>query len=256
VSTLLEVKNLTKSYSESLFAVKDVSFHIAEGECLGLVGGSGSGKSTLARLILALEKPDQGEIQLLGLPIYKMRGKLLRQARRHVQVVFQDPTASLNSRLPIWKSVIEPLDNYPDVQPLYLKDVRNNRRLMAGKLLELVGLGRELGDKYPHQLSGGQKQRVAIARGLSLQPKLLICDETTASLDVSVQAQILNLLKDMQETLGIAYLFISHDLSAVRFMCNRIAVMKDGCIVEQFHSSDLLQQERHPYTQQLIEAVM
>lgn len=239
-----------------MFAVKEVAFTIQEGECVGLVGGSGSGKSTLARLLLVLEKPDYGEIEWSGVSVHSLQNKNLRQARRQVQVVFQDSTSSLNPRLPIWKSIVEPLTNYPDVQPDFLLEVRHDQRREAHRLLELVCLNKDLAEQYPHQLSGGQRQRVAIARGLSIQPKLLICDEPTASLDVSVQAQILNVLKDMQERFGVAYLFISHDLAATQFMSDRILVMKDGQLVEQLDTSDLLSQSKHPYTRQLIEAIV
>lgn len=251
---LLEVIRVSKSYSAGIKALDSISLAIAEGECLGLVGESGSGKSTLARLILGLERPDQGEVRLNGAPFHTLKGGALRAARKHVQAVFQDPTASLNPRLRIWQSVVEPLENYPEVLPAFLSQVRKSGREMAAVLLELVGLRRELLDRYPHQLSGGQRQRVAIARAISLQPRLVVCDEPTSSLDVSIQAQILNLLKQLRRELGISYLFISHDIAAVRFMSDRMAVMKRGVLVDWFAAEELLASGQHPYTRQLVEA--
>lgn len=253
---LLEVKQISKSYTAKVKTLTNISFTIAQGECLGLVGESGSGKSTLAKLILGLERPEQGEIMLNGVPFHTLRGHALRDARKHVQVVFQDPTASLNPRLPIWKAVIEPLENYPEVVPDFLRQVRNSRRDMAIVLLDRVGLGQEVLDRYPHQLSGGQKQRVAIARGLSLQPKLLICDEPTSSLDVSIQAQILNLLKELKREMNMSYLFISHDMASVRFMSDRIAVLKNGQLVDLFASEKLFDRNRHAYTRSMVNAVV
>jgi ABC-type oligopeptide transport system ATPase subunit len=258
VNDLLTVNRLFKTYSESgsiVSAVQDVSLRISEGECLGIVGESGSGKSTLARLLLALDQPDSGEVLLNGTSLFELKGRALRETRKHIQVVFQDPTSSLNQRLPIWRSIMEPLDNFPDVKPPFLADVRHSRRDTAAKLLEMVGLQAAHMDRYPHELSGGQRQRVAIARGISLSPKLLICDEPTSSLDVSVQAQILHLLKSMQTKLGMAYLFISHDIAAVRVMSDRIIVMKAGRIVDQFASDQIMSEDRHEYTRQLVAAV-
>jgi len=258
VQTLLTVDHLHKTYREAkatVTALQDVSLHLHEGECLGVVGESGSGKSTLGRVLLALERPDSGEIRFGDTLLLALKGAALREIRQHIQVVFQDPTAALNQRLPIWKSVMEPLDNFPRVNPPFLQDVRHSRRETAARLLEMVGLSPEHLDRYPHELSGGQRQRVAIARGISLSPKLLICDEPTSSLDVSVQAQILQLLKHLQKRLGMAYLFISHDIAAVRMMSDRIIVMKEGQIVDQFESHELLNEDRHRYTRQLVEAV-
>nr|WP_255711582.1 dipeptide/oligopeptide/nickel ABC transporter ATP-binding protein [Pelosinus baikalensis] len=254
----MTVNRLYKTYRESgtiVEAVQDVSLSICEGECLGLVGESGSGKSTLARLLLAIEPPDSGEIQLNGESLLALKGSALRKARRHFQVVFQDPNASLNQRLPVWQSIMEPLDNFPDVKPPFLADVRYCRRDTAVKLLEMVGLQAGHMERYPHELSGGQRQRVAIARGISLMPKLLICDEPTSSLDVSVQAQILQLLKNLQSELRMSYLFISHDIVAVRIMSDNIIVMKEGCIVDRFASQEIMSPNRHEYTQQLVSAV-
>lgn len=250
---MLQVKRVTKSY-QSNRVLTDVSFRIQEGECLGLIGGSGSGKSTIAKLILGLDQHDSGEILLTDVDFKHLKGNKLRKVRRHVQIVFQDPAASLNPKLPVWKSVIEPLENYPEVVPDFLMGIRKEKRMMAEILLEKVGLNAGLLDRYPHQLSGGQRQRVAIARGISLQPKLLICDEPTSSLDVSIQAQILNLLKELKRELNMSYLFISHDMAAVRFMSERIAVLEEGVLVDLFSTDDLFSKDRHPYTKKLVEA--
>jgi peptide/nickel transport system ATP-binding protein len=252
---MLEVKKVSKSYRSNK-VLNDVSFHMQQGECLGLIGESGSGKSTIAKLILGLDQYDSGQIILNNFDFNQLKGRELRKARRHVQVVFQDPSASLNPKLPIWKSVIEPLENYPEVIPVFLKEVRKERRKMAEILLEKVGLHSGLLDRYPHQLSGGQRQRVAIARGISLQPSLLICDEPTSSLDVSIQAQILNVLKELKREINMSYLFISHDMAAVQYMCERIAVFKEGMLVDLFLSKDLFSEDRHPYTRKLVEAVL
>lgn len=255
---LLTVNGLCKTYRKSdsiVEAVRDVSLSIGEGECLGLLGESGSGKSTLARILLLIESPDCGEIRLCDQSLLTLKSSALRKARKDFQVIFQDPTASLNQRLPIWQSIMEPLDNFPEVAPPFLADVRHCRKETAVKLLEIVGLKADHILRYPHELSGGQLQRVAIARGISLMPKLLICDEATASLDVSVQAQILQLLKQLQKELHMSYLFISHDIIAVRMMSDRILVMKEGRIVDRFASPDIMSQNRHPYTRQLVSIV-
>lgn len=252
---MLEMKNVSKLYMNTQ-AVNDVSLKVSQGECLGLVGESGSGKSTVAKLLLGLEKCDAGEILLNGLLLNRLKGKQLKAYRRHVQIVFQDPSASLNPKLPIWKSIIEPLENYPEVTPSFLIEYKKDKQQMAEALLSIVGLPSDLLKRFPHQLSGGQKQRVAIARGISLQPALLICDEPTSSLDVSVQAQILNLLKELNRDLGMSFLFISHDLAAIRYICNRIILLKEGEIVDLFSSEDLFSDKRHPYTKLLLEAGM
>ncbi|WP_201318038.1 ABC transporter ATP-binding protein [Paenibacillus sp. EPM92] len=257
MNELMSVEGISKTYTDNgrkIAALQGVSLHIGEGECLGVVGESGSGKSTLGRLLLALERPDEGDIRFQGVSLTGLKGKALRTMRQHIQVVFQDPTASLNGRLPIWRSVMEPLDNFPSVIPPFLADTRKSRRETAAKLLEMVGLHRDYVERYPHELSGGQRQRVAIARGISLNPKLLICDEPTSSLDVSVQAQILKLLKSLQVKLGMSYLFISHDITAVRMISNRIIVMKEGQIVDRFQSDQITSEERHAYTRLLISA--
>jgi len=252
---LLQVKHVSKSYQTNS-VLSDVSFQMKQGECLGLIGESGSGKSTVAKLIVGLEQLDEGKIILNGIDFQSLKGSKLRKVRRHVQIVFQNPMASLNPKLRIWKSIIEPLENYPEVVPFFLKEVRNDGRKMAGILLEKVGLHISLLDRYPHQLSGGQRQRVAIARGISLQPKLLICDEPTSSLDVSIQAQILNLLGELKREFNMSYLYISHDMATVQYMCERIAVLKEGVLVDLFLSEELFSETRHPYTKMLVEAAL
>ncbi|KOR89448.1 ABC transporter ATP-binding protein [Paenibacillus solani] len=257
MESLLNVSNLVKTYGhgkDAVHAVRQMSFTIQKGECVGLVGESGSGKSSLARLLLALERPDRGDICLNGNSLVHAKKNLLRNMRQHIQVVFQDSNTSLNDRLPVWRSMLEPLDNFPEVKPSFLANVRHTRRETAVKLLDMVGLGPEHLDRYPHELSGGQRQRVAIARGISLRPQLLICDEPTSSLDVTVQDHILQLLKQLQIDLEMSFLFISHDIAAVYQMSNRIIVMKDGEIVDEFASELIGEPERHEYTKCLLSA--
>lgn len=250
---ILVVKDIIKKYSNGHLAVKGASFSMKKGECLGLVGESGSGKSTLARCILMLEKIDKGEIWLNGEPLHSMKKSNLRKKQRSMQAIFQNPASALNSRLKIIDSLMEPLDYQPWVEPSFLNEVRGNRRKSAEALLDMVEIPSRYLDLYPHELSGGQKQRIIIARAISVQPLFIVLDEPTASLDVSIQAKVLNLLKDLQEDLGLSYFFISHDLSAVNFMCERMMVMKSGTIVDNFKRDDLFSKERDTYTKQLLE---
>ena len=249
---LLVVKNLVKRYSTGYLALDDVSFSIGQGECVGLVGESGSGKSTLALCILMLEKITGGEIWLDGTRLNKLSKKELRRAQKKMQIVFQNPASSLNSKLRIIDSLMEPLDNNPAAQPVFLKSVMGDRRKTAKALLDMVCLSERCLDCYPHELSGGQMQRVTISRAISTGPSLIVLDEPTASLDVSIQAGVLNLLKDLQEQLNLTYFFISHDLSAVNFMCDRTIVMLNGKIVDQCEKNTLFSQERHQYTKRLL----
>lgn len=244
-------KNVTKKFSCGHKAVDSVSFHIEKGECLGLVGESGSGKSTLAHCLLQLEKMDQGEIFLANQPLHGMNKRLLRKTRRHIQAVLQNPTASLNPRIKIMDQVMEPLDVRKEY-PSFLKEISHNRQKAAHYLMEMVGVPSKYLSMYPHELSGGQKQRVNIARAISIEPSLIILDEPTASLDVSIQAMILNLLKDLQESLRLSYLFISHDLAAVNFMSHRIMIMQNGKIVDECRKQDLFSERRHSYTKNMI----
>lgn len=257
MALIVKADGLYKAYRsgrENVSALQNVSFHISEGESVGLVGGSGSGKSTIARLLLLLEAADRGVISYGGAPIATLKGSRLKRYRRDVSVIFQNPTASLNDALPIWRTVLEPLDNFPAHVPHLLRDVRHDRRACAARMLELVDLSPQLLHRYPHELSGGQRQRVAIARGISLMPRLLLCDEPTSSLDVSVQSQILRLLKRLQQELSMACLFISHDMGAVQAMCDRVIVLRQGTVADQFDIHDIWDSSRHEYTKSLLAA--
>lgn len=236
---------LAKRESRVLNAVNGVSFSIQGGEAFGLVGESGSGKSTLARMILRLSRPTSGSVRIAGRDIWLLSGRELRQRRRLAQAVFQDPKSSLNPRLRIRSILAEPLVTYR----------LPHRKEHLADLLALVGLSAEHLDRFPHQLSGGQRQRVALARALALQPKLLVADEPVSALDVSVQAQILNLLKHLQQTLGLAVLLVSHDIGVVGHFCDRVGVMYFGEMMELGPVESVLTSPNHPYTQTLIEAV-
>lgn len=250
---VLRVKDVWKTYHGGHQAVKGISLTIRRGECLGLVGESGSGKSTLARCLLTLERMDRGEIWLNGRPLHNLKPAELRQARREMQVVFQNPAASFNSKLTILDSLLEPIRAQRKGCPGFLGNLGANERAIAGALLAKVHLPASYLSRYPSELSGGQKQRAAIARAISVEPSLIVLDEPTASLDVSIQARVLNLLKDLQEELGLSYLFISHDLSAVNFMSHRLMVMQYGQMVDHCEGKDLFAVERHSYTKQLLE---
>jgi ABC-type oligopeptide transport system ATPase subunit len=257
---LLEVKGLTKYFPVdrgvmlrrnlgSVRAVEGISFEIMCGETFGIVGESGSGKSTTARLIARLLEPTAGEVRFEGRDITALRGRNLKPIRRELQMVFQDPYSSLNPRKTIGSIVAEPLVVHR-VEP-----ERAARKRTVQELLETVGLNPEHYNRYPHEFSGGQRQRVGIARALALAPKLLIADEPVSALDVSIQAQVLNLLRDLQRRLGLTMVFISHDLSVIRHMCDRIAVMHEGRIVELASNSQLYSAPREPYTRELLAAV-
>ena len=229
-------------------AVEDVSLTVRTGETLGIVGESGCGKSTTARLMLRLLDPTSGTISFEGKDISRLSNRQLRPLRREMQMIFQDPYASLNPRKTVEQIV---------GQPFAVHKVTSAReaKLRVHELLEVVGLGREHASRYPHEFSGGQRQRIGIARALALNPKLIVCDEPVSALDVSVQAQILNLLRSLQEEFNLTYVFISHDLSVMRQICSRIAVMYLGRIVELAESERIFEQPRHPYTAVLISAV-
>ncbi|UOE57374.1 dipeptide/oligopeptide/nickel ABC transporter ATP-binding protein [Bacillus sp. CMF12] len=249
---VLVAKNIIKQYSSGQKAVDQVSFILKKDECLGIVGESGSGKSTLARCLLALEKVDQGEIWFKDKTLHTASKEDLRSIRRGIQAVFQNPAASLNPKLRIIDSLMEPLDFQKSIQPSFLKGIRHHREKAAEHLLEMVKLPSKYLTIYPHELSGGEKQRVTIARAISIEPSLIILDEPTASLDVSIQAKILDLLKALQQQIGVSYLFISHDLAAVNFMSDRIMVMKQGKIVDEFSNYDLFSEKRDSYTKELL----
>ncbi|MFC0558890.1 ABC transporter ATP-binding protein [Halalkalibacter alkalisediminis] len=248
------VECLSKQYSKGISALDNISFRVKAGECLGIVGESGSGKSTLARVLLGLEPYNEGNLTFNGKPIAPKKRALLRQYRKSVQMIFQDSTSTLNPKLPIWKSILEPLDNFKEVTPSFLTAEGLSRKEMAEELLALVGLDKQMVDRYPGELSGGQKQRVSIARALSIEPSLLVCDEPTASLDVTVQVQILRLLKDLQKKTNMTIIFISHDIRAVTFLCEKVIVLRNGSIVDQFQLAELYHKDRHSYTKALIRA--
>jgi oligopeptide/dipeptide ABC transporter ATP-binding protein len=250
---LLEVNELVKHFplpgrNRFVRAVNGVSFAAAPGQTFGLVGESGCGKSTLARLIVRLYRETAGTIRFGGRDITALGRRGLKEFRRQAQMVFQDPYASLNPRMTVRSTLIDPLR-------VYRVGTAREREKRVAELLGLVGLDERYGPRYPHEFSGGQRQRIGIARALALNPRLIVLDEPVSALDVSVQAQILNLLVDLRERLGLTYLFISHDLGVVEYMCDHIGVMYLGCIVEKGTREDIFQKRRHPYTQALLSAV-
>jgi oligopeptide/dipeptide ABC transporter ATP-binding protein len=255
---ILEVKNVSKHFpikrglfrksSETVQAVRNVSFRIGNGESYGVVGESGSGKTTLARVVLRLIDPTAGDILFEGVNLAQLASEPLRQLRRDMQMIFQDPHSSLNPRKKILQSVGEPLVIHEGMRGNAM-----NRRVR--ELLEVVGLKKEHMYRFPHELSGGQKQRVGIARALALNPKMLILDEPTSALDVSVQALTLNFLETLQEKFSLTYMFISHNLAVIRYVCARVAVMYLGRIVEEAAVDTLFDTPAHPYTKSLLSAV-
>ncbi len=254
---MIEVINLTKQFliKDKIFgvnkgvihAVNGVNFKIEKGETLGLVGESGSGKSTIGRLILRLLEPNEGKIFLEGRDISTISNKEFRKLRKNLQIVFQNPYSALDYKMTIEDILIQPLQIHKIVEPLqYKKEV--------GRLLEMVGLSAQDAKKLPHEFSGGQRQRIAIAKALATRPKFVVCDESVSALDVSVQSQILNLIMDLQEEFGLSYLFISHDLSVIRHVSNKVAVMYLGKIVEKGSVDDIFDSPKHPYTEALMSA--
>ncbi|MFV0253173.1 MAG: ABC transporter ATP-binding protein [Beutenbergiaceae bacterium] len=230
-------------------AVSDVNFDVVPGETVGLVGESGSGKSTIARTIIGLVEASAGTIEFEGRHITGLGARELKQVRREMQMVFQDPFASLNPRLTVRDLIAEAWRVHHAVVP------RSAWTEEAKELMARVGLNPDYADRYPHQFSGGQRQRIGIARALALRPKLIICDEAVSALDVSVQAQVLNLLDDLQEDLGLSYLFISHDLSVIKHLCDRVLVLNQGVVVEEGPVADIFDKPRDSYTKTLLDAI-
>ncbi len=258
--TLIEVKNLKMYFpvlEGILFqkpiahvkAVDDISFNIKKGETLGLVGESGCGKTTTGRCILQLERPTAGDIVFEGVNLNGLDAKALSPVRQKIQVIFQDPYSSLNPRMKIGDIIGEPMKVHG------IQSDAAERRKRVTELLDICGLNPAFADRYPHEMSGGQRQRVGIARALALNPEFIICDEAVSALDVSIQAQVINLLEDLREEFGLTYLFIAHDLSVVHHLCNRVAVMYLGKMMELANSDELFDNPIHPYTQALLSAV-
>ena len=255
---LLEIKNAQKEYyakvsffgkTETLKAVNDISFKIYEGETLGLVGESGCGKSTLGNLILQLDKATSGQIFYKGKDLTQLKTRELRKLRRDIQIIFQDPYSSLNPRLTVGQAITEAME----VHKLYAS--KKERKAEALKLLEQVGLLREHYDRYPHEFSGGQRQRIGIARTIAVKPKFIVCDESVSALDISVQAQVLNLLNDLKETYQFTYLFISHDLAVVKYISDRLLVMRNGKFEETGEADAVYANPKSNYTRELIDAI-
>ncbi|MCT2282242.1 dipeptide ABC transporter ATP-binding protein, partial [Micromonospora chalcea] len=257
---IIEVRDLVKHYPVTrgvvfkktighVKAVDGVSFDLKAGETLGVVGESGCGKSTLARVLMNLEKPTGGQVLYKGQDISKLSGGALRRLRRQIQLVMQDPYTSLNPRMTVGDLIGEPFEIHPEVAP------RGSRRTKVKELLDLVGLNPEHINRYPHQFSGGQRQRIGIARALALRPEVIVCDEPVSALDVSIQAQVMNLLEKLQGEFGLSYVFIAHDLSVVRHLSDRVAVMYLGKMVEIGSEDEIYERPTHPYTQALLSAV-
>ncbi|PYT02937.1 MAG: peptide ABC transporter substrate-binding protein [Acidobacteria bacterium] len=257
-ANLVEVRNLTKHFPvgagilgvgrDAVKAVDDVSFSIRRGETFGLVGESGCGKSTTGRCILRLIEPTSGSVQFDGQDLLKLSSDDLRRLRRDIQIIFQDPYSSLNPRMTVGRIIEEPL-------VIHRIGDRRGRRNRVAELLGLVGLEPEHAHRYPHEFSGGQRQRIGIARALALNPRFIVCDEPVSALDVSVQAQVVNLLQDLQQQLGLTYLFISHGLSVVEHISTRVGIMYLGKLVEVASSEEIFHNPLHPYTRALLSAI-
>jgi oligopeptide/dipeptide ABC transporter ATP-binding protein len=256
--TILRVTGLSKHFPFTrgiifkreiarLRAVDNVSFEVRAGETLGIVGESGCGKSTLARCIVRLLDPTEGTVEFMGQDITRLEGRALRNVRRNMMMIFQDPMSSLNPRMRVGEIIREPLD-------IHEVGTSTTRRERVRELLEIVGLNPEHYNRFPHEFSGGQRQRIGIARALALEPKLIVCDEPVSALDVSVQAQIVNLLEDLQQRFGLTYIFIAHDLDVVRRVSNEVRVMYLGKVVEHGSGEDIYDHPHHPYTAALLSA--
>ncbi|MFF1694007.1 ABC transporter ATP-binding protein [Streptomyces sp. NPDC058257] len=257
---ILQVRNLVKHFPltqgilikrqiGAVKAVDGISFDLFQGETLGIVGESGCGKSTVAKLLMTLERATAGEVFYKGQDITKLSGRALKAVRRNIQMVFQDPYTSLNPRMTVGDIIGEPFEIHPEVAP------KGSRRQKVQDLLDVVGLNPEYINRYPHQFSGGQRQRIGIARGLALNPEIIICDEPVSALDVSVQAQVINLMGQLQDEFNLSYLFIAHDLSIVRHISDRVGVMYLGKMAEIGSDEQIYEHPTHPYTQALLSAV-
>lgn len=249
---LLEVNHLKKYFHISkrqlLKAVDDVSFIIRRGETIGVVGESGCGKTTCGRTVLGVYEPTEGEVIFEGNNVHKLSGSHKKEFSKNAQMIFQDPYASLNPRMTVGDIIAEGID----IHGLYTGSARNEKTY---ELLNLVGLNKEHSNRFPHEFSGGQRQRIGIARSLAVEPRFIVCDEPIAALDVSIQAQIVNLLLKLQRDMGLTYMFIAHDLSMVKYISNRVLVMYLGCLVETAKSEELYRNPLHPYTKALLSAI-
>ena len=254
MAEILKVEHLQKYFpvpNGMLHAVDDISFTIDSGKTLGVVGESGCGKSTMGRTILRLHEPTGGKVFFQGQDVLAMNAKELKRLRREMQIIFQDPFASLNPRMTVSEAIAAPLI----VQKLYDRRDKEGINKRVREIMDMAGLAERLVNTYPHELDGGRRQRIGIARALALNPKFVVCDEPVSALDVSIQAQILNLMQDLQDELGLTYLFITHDLSVVKYISNDILVMYLGQMVEKAPSEKLFEKPMHPYTQALLSAI-
>jgi len=253
--TLLEVKNLKKYFKNpggTVFAVDDCTFSIERGETLGIVGESGCGKTTTGRVVIRLIEPTAGEVLFEGKNIFKANRRELLKARKDMQIIFQDPFSSLNPRRTVYETIAEPLKYHKIIPGARKRDIE--RRVL--ELMETVGLAERLINTYPHELDGGRRQRIGIARALAVEPKFIVCDEPVSALDVSIQAQILNLLKELQRAKGLTFIFITHDLAVVNHFSDNIIVMYLGKEVEKAPSDELFENPMHPYTKALLSAIL
>lgn len=251
---ILKVEHLKKYFpvpNGMLHAVDDISFTIEQGKTLGVVGESGCGKSTMGRAILRLHEPTSGKVYFDQKDILSFNDKQMKDMRRDMQIIFQDPFASLNPRMTVSEAIAAPLL----VQKIYDRKDKDGIQKRVREIMNMVGLASRLINTYPHELDGGRRQRIGIARALALEPKFIVCDEPVSALDVSIQAQILNLMQDLQDNLGLTYLFITHDLSVVKYISNDILVMYLGQMVEKAPTAELFRNPRHPYTQALLSAI-
>ena len=252
---LLEVRNLKKYFKNrrgTIYAVDDISFSINKGETMGIVGESGCGKTTTGRLVINIVEPTAGEVLFDGTDIYKLRHSQMTKLRKDMQIIFQDPFSSLNPRLTVYQAIAAPLKYHKIIPGAKKADIENK----VLELMDTVGLAERLINTYPHELDGGRRQRIGIARALAVNPKFIVCDEPVSALDVSIQAQILNLLKELQRDRGLTFIFITHDLAVVNYFSDNIIVMYLGKIVEMAPSAELFENPTHPYTKALLSAIL